>query len=180
MSKLKTRIAAFLSRECSWMFSVFRVFSTFQKEVGGGISHLSLAYWCLPLGREGLMTAWKHFQMFPALNTLSRLPESLVWLHIDHWIVTNDSSGLDFFFFNACYELKSLEPDSCGTPFPLKTDSPWLWFEDCLVIWALDHNLLFCVCVFFIYCVLDWFIIWFVLKLFSVVETKGSRLAWSS
>lgn len=135
MSELKTGILAFLSGECCWMFSSLR--RCFQpskqkreKKTASGFesrSHLSLAYWCLPLGRVGLMTAWKRFQMLPALFTQSRLPESLVWLRIDHWIVTNDSSGLEvFFFLNGCYESRALEPDSCGSLFPLKTDSPRL------------------------------------------------------
>lgn len=76
MSELKTGTAAFFSREYSWMFSSLRwCFQPFRRSGGepaAGFesrSHLSLAYWCLPLGREGLMTAWKHFQMFPALST---------------------------------------------------------------------------------------------------------------
>lgn len=120
MSELKTGTAAFLSREYSWMFSSLRwCFQPFRRSGGGkptagfeSRSHLSLAYWCLPLGREGLMTAWKHFQMFPALNTQNRLPESLVWLHIDHGIVTNDSSGLEVFFLQCL----------------LWIESSWIWF----------------------------------------------------
>lgn len=76
-----------------------------------------------------LTTERKHFQMLPALFTWSRLPESPLRLHIDHWIVTNDSSGLGS-FFNGGYELSALESDSCDFfifiyfLFPLKADSP--------------------------------------------------------
>jgi len=130
------------------------LFSTFQKELGGkptvgfeSRSHLSLAYWCLPLGREGLMTAWKHFQMFPALNTQNRLPESLVWLHIDHGIVTNDSSGLEFFFFSSSMPVMNWELLNLIHVGLLFLSRLILHGFNLKIVCALVYNLLFCVCV---------------------------------
>lgn len=162
MSELKTGITAFLSRECSWMFSSLRrCFQPSKKErekkTAAGFesrSHLSLAYWCLPLSMVGLMTAWKHFQMPPALYTRSRLPESLEWLHIDHWIVTNDSSGLEFFFFSLAMPVMNWELlnlihvglCSLSRGFNLKI----VW---CYVVSIIAFSF---VCVFSIDCVLVW------------------------